>query len=851
MAKVIHKIQVEVAKPNFFQAIVAKQFDSGSRFLQVTLADEGKKIEIAKGSTVTINARRSDGAEKKFAGTVNGDGTVTVPLVYWMLELEGKVHSDVSVTDALGSTLTSTKFDIEVERASCKDGGVSEDDAEVDVLISLIKEVQNIKDNYDVKQTYDPTSTNAISGAGVEDALNKFAPPEIVTDDKMSDTSTNPVQNKVAKAYVDGVDFRLTENISSKFDVSANLYNEATNIVGRYPNSAGVWITDAQFNTTDFIYVKKGTYTMTYDTTNKRLFEYMAKYNLNQEFAGRTTLASGSIEIKEDCYIRLIGRPLRIENTNIMLVKGTKLPTEYVPYSVKLKPEYLPETDVGGDGLSTVTIKDTDFIKTSANLINQMTIENQKVISMQGVKNDDANYSITGKIYLKPSTTYTVKGGFRISYFDKQGNHKQYQDIASSRVDAYSFTTPNDFDYAIVTLYYNVNIDYKWQLNEGSELLPYELQHLIINGYRIYDEPDVEVDIVQELRNKDEAICDKSLLFTLDNEVAGVEYNKGVDASPLTSDEIFDMYDALKNENPDYITKMEIGLDDEGKMMYRYDFNQPDVKTSTDEEFGETQKAKIILVSGVHGEYNGIYSLFNTMKQITTNPKLFNLKSSVHFIVVPVVDVYAVNNMTNYNSNRVDIGRDFEYLWIEKEFSGTKPLSQKASQYIANLMAENNDATLFVSCHSFAKSEQYPKSMMWCPAGTAYTCNLAKKVIEKLTKEWTEKYPDKIPSENGYISNNNGSKYLGLTEIGKPRQNEETQALMNGIQSVIFEVCESFYNTDGTAEYLSSFICSRGTEVYVNFLLTVCQISSNEKTDVDEIKNYVDEVVGGIENGSY
>lgn len=173
MAKVIHKIKVEVAKPNFFQAIVAKQFDKGSRFLNVTFVDEGEKIEIAKGSTVTINATRSDGGEKKFAGSVNSDGTATVPLTYWMLELEGKVKIDISVTDTSGSTLTSTSFNIEVEKASCGDSGVSEDDEEVDVLISLIKEVQNVKENYNVEQTYNPTSTKAQSGIAVAQAVEQ------------------------------------------------------------------------------------------------------------------------------------------------------------------------------------------------------------------------------------------------------------------------------------------------------------------------------------------------------------------------------------------------------------------------------------------------------------------------------------------------------------------------------------------------------------------------------------------------------------------------------------------------------------------------------------------------------
>ena len=686
--------------------------------------------------------------------------------------------------------------------------------------------------------------------------------PQLYIDEKMSDTSTNPVQNKVAKAYVDGADKQLMKNILSKFEISDNLYNESSNTSGYLIGTDGGLKASEKQTITDYIFLEKGDYIITY--TSSAYFALIAQYDLNKSFKSGTRKdfvrdntddTFKKFKIDEDCYVRFSGTTTKIKDKEIMLVKGDTLPDEYVPYVFKLKGD-------NTDTLTNVLVGDTDFIKTNGNLINRMTIERNMVISEGVIKTSDQGYAITGKICLKPSTTYTATGTFRISYFDREGTHLSSEDIPS-RNTTVTFETPSKFDYALVTLYFakiHDYPDYKWQLNEGSELLPYEPQHLIIDGYRIYDEPDVEVDIVQEMKNKDEVVCDRVPVFSLDSEVAGIEYTAGVDVAPLTSSEIFDMYNALQNANPDYITKTELGLDDEGKMMYRYDFKQPKIPKgevgASGEKYQETQQAKIILIAGVHNEYNGIYSLYNTMEQITNNPKLFNLKSSVHFIVVPVVNIFAVDNRdgkrSNLNSNGVNIGLDFEYNWEEKSSgTGIKPLSQKASQYIANLMAENKDAMLFVSCHSFARSETYPKTMMWCPAGTSYTCNLAKKVIEKLSKEWITKYPDKIPSQNGYASGNGDNKYLGATEVGVPRQNEKTQALMNGIQAVVFEVCENFYNPDGSVEYLSSFICSRGTEVYINFLLTVCQISSNEKANTDEIKNYIDEVIGGIENGSY
>jgi hypothetical protein len=127
MAKIIQEINLEVAKPNLFQAIVAKQNDYGSRFLKVTFVNNGEKINIDATLTATINAERPDGASKRFGAVVNNDGTVTAPLTGWMLELQGLVSCDISVITSDGK-LTTTDFSINVNEAACSDGDISDDD---------------------------------------------------------------------------------------------------------------------------------------------------------------------------------------------------------------------------------------------------------------------------------------------------------------------------------------------------------------------------------------------------------------------------------------------------------------------------------------------------------------------------------------------------------------------------------------------------------------------------------------------------------------------------------------------------------------------------------------------------
>ena len=143
MAKFIKELTLDVVRDNICGTVSAKQNDIDSRFIKAKITAERKEIKISPMSTVVINALRSDGESSGFAGTVNQDGTVNVPITSWMLSLSGSVKCDISVYDG-NEKLTTMPFFISVEENLYNGEGV-EDTEEFGVLWALISDVQNMK----------------------------------------------------------------------------------------------------------------------------------------------------------------------------------------------------------------------------------------------------------------------------------------------------------------------------------------------------------------------------------------------------------------------------------------------------------------------------------------------------------------------------------------------------------------------------------------------------------------------------------------------------------------------------------------------------------------------------------
>ena len=149
MATILKELTVDVAQLNRFAAVVAKQYDKQSRFLKVHLTNEGTPIVVAAGTTVTINARRADGTGRSFYGSVNEDGSVNVPITYWMLELDDTVECDISlISDNNEVMLTSTLFQIEVQYAAVGTDEIEEDE-DYPILLQLLQEVEDAVEEVD------------------------------------------------------------------------------------------------------------------------------------------------------------------------------------------------------------------------------------------------------------------------------------------------------------------------------------------------------------------------------------------------------------------------------------------------------------------------------------------------------------------------------------------------------------------------------------------------------------------------------------------------------------------------------------------------------------------------------
>lgn len=210
MAKITTFLSLDVSRKNRIQAIVAKQYDRNSRFLKIQLTDGGKPITVAPASVVTINASRADDQEKSFMGEVNDDGTVTVPITSWMLELDNTVSCDISVEDAEGAKLSSLNFIIEVEHANYSGTEISEDDPQYDVFIQVLA---NENTRVAAEQTRAANEQARISA----ETTRKEAETQRITDEQVRVTAEAQRKTKfdtwdAAIGSLDSFDSRISRN---------------------------------------------------------------------------------------------------------------------------------------------------------------------------------------------------------------------------------------------------------------------------------------------------------------------------------------------------------------------------------------------------------------------------------------------------------------------------------------------------------------------------------------------------------------------------------------------------------------------------------------------------------------
>ncbi len=368
-----------------------------------------------------------------------------------------------------------------------------------------------------------------------------------------------------------------------------------------------------------------------------------------------------------------------------------------------------------------------------------------------------------------------------------------------------------------------VPADYEDRINELED----RIDNININSAS----GDIDLDYI---RNWDTGIYDANVpVFTI-----SADRNKSaISSSELNPTSLYAKYDALMAAYPRYITRTEHTEKStyNNIPLYRYDIKTPDTD-HTGSLFSE-QKPKAIIMSGIHQEPSCAYGLFYAIEEIVSNPELRHFRDNVHLIVIPCAnpcafDTADINNVY-LNGNGVEIHRNFEVAFVPYDtpggvqYSGTAPLTEPEAVFIDNIFKANKDSAFVLSCHTFNNASG--KDVMWASCGTKYTCNLACRLIQKMSASFIDRFGGEL------VGIDESNPTMGWVSISGTGGSEYRQATKYGIQGFNLEVSETFAPHDTTKR--TAFAMTRYAEVYANMLLTAFGVYDYK--DKDKYCRYV------------
>ncbi len=134
----IANLTLDTTKRNNIAPLIVPQGDYGARVIRAKITDLGKPVNVESTAAVSIVATRSgDGESLAFSGKANEDGTVTVPVTQWMLDIPDEDVICHVVVTGNGYQYSTTGFLIEPqEKANPTE--ISADDPRADVVTEVL-----------------------------------------------------------------------------------------------------------------------------------------------------------------------------------------------------------------------------------------------------------------------------------------------------------------------------------------------------------------------------------------------------------------------------------------------------------------------------------------------------------------------------------------------------------------------------------------------------------------------------------------------------------------------------------------------------------------------------------------
>ena len=236
----------------------------------------------------------------------------------------------------------------------------------------------------------------------------------------------------------------------------------------------------------------------------------------------------------------------------------------------------------------------------------------------------------------------------------------------------------------------------------------------------------------------------------------------GTDFTEATTmaQDVYDKYDELMAEYPDFITRELLGQDQSNTFpIYKYEIKPP--------AFSLRKKLpKVILNSGLHGAKPGygdyktmVFALYFFIKDVMEN--LHDVKYNTHFVIVPIANPWGFDNNERTNSRGVDLNRNFDHNWtlssVGDNYSGASPFSEQETIILRDLIDSNKDAVFHADIHTRGGSVNADNMLLLLPNIGSEWVGACINAVTKVSSSFRSKY-DLVDSEyHGKVSVGTGS----------------------------------------------------------------------------------------------
>jgi len=272
-------------------------------------------------------------------------------------------------------------------------------------------------------------------------------------------------------------------------------------------------------------------------------------------------------------------------------------------------------------------------------------------------------------------------------------------------------------------------------------------------------------------------------------------------------DYIDGLFEPIRLANPKYVTRSSLGKDTSGLYdVWKYEFTPVNYEKT------------IIISSSLHGSEvtltvtmaRFLHYLINEYEKY---PELAYIREKVKIVFVPFANPWGTSQAprTRYNSNGVDLNRNFDYKWADyvgaapfgHDYKGTSPFSEVETRYMRDLILSYPDAIAHLDLHNTGPSTRH--YFVYMPE------NYKPKTYEQLAAYFTRNIssPDILlnrnpsPSLSNYRYHINGipsahPEWCDNMSGGSQYGSEEMTKSLEWLANVIIEHCREFGNVKGS-----------------------------------------------------